>query len=209
MNNFELVVAHFNESLDWLRDVTIVATVYHKGGDSTFARQLPNTGREAHTYLTHIYENYDNLADYTIFCQGRSQDHCPDIISILQKTIQHGKPDDTNVFNDNIFLLCQTPSLLYNDRDGLPHMYPPIDVGAESDRLFDSVLESFPFTPGAQFIVPKENILSRSKEFYKQCLLANWEYNPMNLGISFGGPMACVYERLWLTIFNKQIPAKY
>jgi hypothetical protein len=38
-------------------------------------------------------------------------------------------------------------------------MYPLIEVGLESDRLFTDHIDTFPFTPGAQFIIPKKNIL--------------------------------------------------
>ena len=31
---------------------------------------MPNVGRESHTYLYHIVENYDNMADWTVFTQS-------------------------------------------------------------------------------------------------------------------------------------------
>jgi hypothetical protein len=31
--------------------------------------RVPNVGREGHTFLHHIVEHYDNLADHTLFCQ--------------------------------------------------------------------------------------------------------------------------------------------
>lgn len=34
-------------------------------------------GREGHTYLRHILENYDNLAEWTIFSQGDPFEHAP------------------------------------------------------------------------------------------------------------------------------------
>ncbi len=32
--------------------------------------QLPNVGRETHTYLHHIVSRYDSLADWTVFSQA-------------------------------------------------------------------------------------------------------------------------------------------
>jgi len=205
MSGYKLVVAHFNESLDWVNDSSFESIIYHKGNNCTFENCLPNIGREAHTYLTYIYDNYDRLTDYTIFCQGKPHDHFPNINNFLKSK----DFSDLAVYTNNIVLLCQPPAILHCDRTGLPHMYPQIDVGAESDRLFASYIETFPFTPGAQFIIPKENILARSREFYRQCLLADWNYNPMNFGVMAGGPMACIYERLWLTIFNPDIPERF
>merc|ERR1719248_86361 len=33
-------------------------------------QQLPNVGRESHTYLHHIVDNYENLANWTVFTQA-------------------------------------------------------------------------------------------------------------------------------------------
>ena len=74
---YELVVSHFNENLDWLKPFAKEAGhVYHKGpaGEPPFEiykwENVPNVGREAHTYLYHILKNYDHLADVTVFLQG-------------------------------------------------------------------------------------------------------------------------------------------
>uniref|UniRef100_A0A6U6VLJ9 Uncharacterized protein n=1 Tax=Zooxanthella nutricula TaxID=1333877 RepID=A0A6U6VLJ9_9DINO len=44
--------------------------VYSKGEAAPGAEALKNVGRESHTFLTHIVENYDRLADWTVFTQG-------------------------------------------------------------------------------------------------------------------------------------------
>ena len=65
----EIVIARYNENLDWLKKIKkskdIKITVYNKGLpdiDVPFI-QLPNSGRESGTYLYHIINNYDKLAD--------------------------------------------------------------------------------------------------------------------------------------------------
>jgi hypothetical protein len=71
---FEIVVAHFNENLEWLKHVSAEVTVYSKGDLPTkdFERtsKLPNIGREGHTFLHHIVSRYDTLATTTLFLQG-------------------------------------------------------------------------------------------------------------------------------------------
>jgi len=87
----EIVVARYKENLDWLKKIKkskdIKITVYNKGPDdiSINAIKLPNIGRESHTYLYHIINNYDNLADQTIFCQGDSIFHSPDFLDLINK----------------------------------------------------------------------------------------------------------------------------
>ncbi|KAI4132809.1 MAG: hypothetical protein LQ338_000513 [Usnochroma carphineum] len=77
---FEIVVAHYYEDLSWLKQSGAECCVYSKGGNKNapelpFAFEpLPNIGREGHTFLYHIVNNYDNLAEVTLFVQGRIDD---------------------------------------------------------------------------------------------------------------------------------------
>jgi hypothetical protein len=84
----ELVVARYNEDLEWLKQIPkdIKITVYNKGLENINIPyiKLPNIGRESHTYLQHIITNYNNLADQTIFCQGDSIFHSPDFLNLLK-----------------------------------------------------------------------------------------------------------------------------
>lgn len=72
--HFEIVVAHYNENLQWLEHIFDEVTIYSKGDapandfERTFS--LPNIGREGHTFLYHIVSRYDTLADTTLFLQG-------------------------------------------------------------------------------------------------------------------------------------------
>jgi hypothetical protein len=84
----EIVIARYNESLDWLNKLpkNIKITIYNKGNDNIkfpFIK-LPNIGRESHTYIHHIINNYDKLADQTIFCQGDSIFHSPDFLNLIK-----------------------------------------------------------------------------------------------------------------------------
>lgn len=83
--SLEIVVAHYLEDISWLRSHGEWTIVYHKGGDSSPTNyrtqsSLENVGRESHTYLYHIVNNYDDLADMTLFTQGKIADHLgPDV----------------------------------------------------------------------------------------------------------------------------------
>ncbi len=70
-SKLEIVVARYNENIDWTRPYMPIVTIYNKGKDHIENEiNLPNVGRESHTYLTHIIKNYDNLAEKTVFFQG-------------------------------------------------------------------------------------------------------------------------------------------
>jgi hypothetical protein len=79
-NKFQIVIARYNENINWLlpyRDITII---YNKGDYNPILNKfqtiyLENVGRESHTYIYHIVNNYDNLAERTLFFQGNISDH--------------------------------------------------------------------------------------------------------------------------------------
>jgi hypothetical protein len=93
----EIVIARYNEDLSWLKKIpkNIKITIYNKGKDDIENMKnlknlkyniikLPNIGRESHTYLYHIINNYDKLADKTIFTQGESTYHSPGFFDLLK-----------------------------------------------------------------------------------------------------------------------------
>jgi hypothetical protein len=90
MATLELVVAHYDEDLQWLRRVpdAFRITVYSKAEAEQIppkAIALPNVGEEAHTYFHHMAERYDDLADVTVFAQGKPFDHVPDFHRTLKQ----------------------------------------------------------------------------------------------------------------------------
>jgi len=84
----QVVVSKFNENLDWLNRAPFSGypvKVYNKGPNegarnglrACTTRVLPNVGRESHTYLHHIIENYDSLANITVFLPGSADQMKP------------------------------------------------------------------------------------------------------------------------------------
>ena len=72
-SNVELVIAKFNEDVEWAMAYNDIAIIYNKGHPvNGFYRMinLENVGREGHTYLYHMSKNYDNIKETTIFLQG-------------------------------------------------------------------------------------------------------------------------------------------
>lgn len=80
--DIEMVVSRYNEDLQWLKTNPFdnyPAVIYNKGPNDNIDKtiknitkivKIKNVGREAHTYLYHIIENYYNLAEITLFLPG-------------------------------------------------------------------------------------------------------------------------------------------
>jgi hypothetical protein len=74
-----LVIARYNEDIEWVNSYKDIAIVYNKGPNFISSLKniikIENIGREGHTYLYHIIKNYKNLNKKTIFCQGGPFEH--------------------------------------------------------------------------------------------------------------------------------------
>jgi hypothetical protein len=83
--NLSIVVARYNENIEWTKQFNNVI-IYNKGESLNESNEilLPNVGREGHTYYKHIYDNYDTLSEYTIFLQGNPFDHSPNILNDIK-----------------------------------------------------------------------------------------------------------------------------
>lgn len=187
--NFCIVVARYNEDLEWTKQFLNII-VYNKGNtltDDFNQILLYNVGREGHTYYKHIYDNYDNLADYTFFLQANPFDHSPNIISNLNNYINNKDLSIDFEFLSELIINCNLTGCSYHT--GLPLI-------ESYEKLFGERKENmeFQFGAGAQFIVSKQKILQRPKEFYLKIIeMLDKNINPIE---------GYVIERFHKLIFN-------
>ena len=190
----ELVVARHEEDLAWLRRVPreFTITVYNKGPALPRCIPLPNIGREAHTFLHHLTERRDTLADLTVFVQGRPFDHAPDLHKILRSLA-----DGSFTVPDFHWLgfLADT-----DDHRGrrlfVPWSKNPARAELPLDEFHRHIFgtagpATYRFFVGAQFAVTREAAHRRSAGFYRRAR-----------DLAAGLPLAphC-FERCWDRIF--------
>ena len=204
-----LIISRFNENLNWLNahnDFKII--IYNKGNkikSNNFKNiiNLENVGRESHTWLYHIVNNYYELDENNIFLQGRI--------------------DDLNCMaykNPNSYLKKINKLGFVASRYGiLTPFHWKFNVGIEKDPKYkdswqrDEISKSeigfrqfsknlFPEIPtfvktsyGGCFAVKKEIIKQHSLNFYTKLLKILCKHN---------NPIEGHYmERLWCYIFTK------
>jgi len=193
-----LVVARYNEDLAWTREFP-VKIIYNKGDRSTipddlqeFVIDLPNVGREAHTYLYHIIQNYDTLDDTTIFCQGHYEDHIGLSPGEFRDTF-------TNIqgYSKNYLPVYESWGRQYDfnlEIWGKPLGNSDLLYGPWYEKIFGEYDASPYLYIAAIFSVDKSYILNRTKEFYES-LLKEVEYHDSPLEAHF-------MERSWVQIFK-------
>lgn len=164
----KIVVARYAENIEWTEDYDNVL-VYNKGVklvDGYYREiQIPNVGREGHTYYKYICDHYDALDDYTIFLQGHPFDHLPNILDELddiRRKQRNGELELDFHYLTKPIMECRLSGC--TGHPGLPikQVYEYVfDTKVTEDRVFM-------FGSGAQFIVSRERILQRPREFYER-----------------------------------------
>jgi hypothetical protein len=140
--NYNIIVSRFNEDISWTKQFKNVI-IYNKGEDNIDEYnpiKLKNVGREGHTYYKYIYDNYNNLADYTIFLQGNPFDHCKTIIEDINDIINDPNFNKEFQYFSNFILQLN----LKNDYN--TPIQKIVDVKTHTHKHLIDYAENFPNT---------------------------------------------------------------
>ena len=192
----EIVVGRFSENLDWLGKAQFIAdnyVIYNKNplspikcpeNQSCYVEELPNVGREGHSYLHHIITNYESLAEVTVFLPGSitfefnqltskrvtekarktlntvfTRAYKKDILTKFESYQKDGHYEATNAAN-----LAANPDTKLLD-------CPERPFGAWFRKNFPHIVE--PVYGNSQwgiFAVGKQHILQHPKEYYERLI---------------------------------------
>lgn len=212
-SSYSIVVARYNENIEWLHQVMDHCLIYNKGSPLGVTNEIPlqNVGRESHTYLHHIIQNYDTLTDIVVFTQARISDHRgSNTISYLLKmrdeAIARGKSIPSDIHHKNNYRnYWWGPLFNYDSRFNVSHTifktpscYKDNKIISFQEWFERHVTTPYPdpiaIYPYGLFAIKKENILSRPKSYYesliKQC---DYHINPTE---------GHFFERSWYYIFE-------
>lgn len=194
----QIVVARYNEDISYLYLLSNIIIIYNKGDDNIpkyyNSIKLPNIGRESHTYLYHIINNYDTLATITLFIQGRVSDH--KLLPIMEyfkdnKFIGRESTYDIEMLKDYIQHNGKYLKELKN-KDLKKSKYTPYQwinkIGLNIENL-----KKFKMVWGANFSVSKDMIHKKPKIFYENLIkYLEYDKNPEE---------GHFFERSWSIIF--------
>jgi hypothetical protein len=181
--NLTVVVCHFQENLDWIKQIKYPVVVYNKNPDKNnlYEKNLPNVGYDAIAYLTYIIDNYDNLPDFVCFSQDDPFTHCPNFINNVNNfdTTQSFYPLGISYIRDVDSIVKET--VQYAENVHIEYNLP------------------IKFISGAQCIVSKKLILQRSKESYEKI--------KKSIPLEVKSQINYLIEYLWPTIlgFNETL----
>lgn len=182
----EIVVSHYEKPLQWIGgpDKNILISVYNKSDKKISIKQpnvrmtnVENVGREPHTFLLHIYNNWEYLRDYTYFVQDNPFEH-----GVILEDFEDKPPVGFK------WLGTKTAS---SDETGKP-FDNDVEVEEIAKELGLKITYPVLFKAGGQFVVDNTSIQKKGREFYKKALEMFDKYPK--------APWA--FERLWEAIFT-------
>lgn len=203
-----LVVARYGEDVAWTEKYP-TKIIYNKGTRDTIpaslhdcVQDLPNVGREAHTFLWYIVSNYDNLDDIVAFVQGNSSDHLKCGWSIDDLLALEG--DYSMNLSDSKFWGCYASSYGFRIRHWAGANLAPSKYDECYGKWYERVVGvSFPHDhtlvyEGAVFSVRRDVILKHPKELYERLLEETTHANAPE--------SAHFLERTWSKLFCPNQP---
>jgi hypothetical protein len=191
-----IVVAKYNEDINWIQKVNHNVIVYDKSDNPNHdCVKLKNIGREGETFLYHIVNNYNNLDEVTVFLQGNPFEHMQLLVGWRSKLTDDEIDTVCTKINNEITdksLFSTFYQVLYN----VPNGTNGVDTTKYCNKYYNENYSNFTVSPGAQYIVPKKYILSRPFEFWKTLHLAMYNNEELN---------GYAQEQLWYLAFNHKM----
>jgi hypothetical protein len=211
--SYKIVVARYNETIDWLKDEIENCIIFNKGDKLDISNEffLKNVGRESDTYLNYIIENYDSLPDVVVFTQASISDHrggsyagSSDIsylLSLKNEALTNGRSSPFQSFFDNGQDSALKKNWNYRAYDGsffLQDNYRDNSPIVFIDWFKKNIDENYPnpiyvYLNGI-FALHKDLILQHPVEYYKSLIKhVNHHINPAE---------GHFFERSWFYIFK-------
>jgi len=176
-----LVVAKYNEDTKWTRDFENVEII-HKGVD------LPNFGREQHTFLWYIVNNYEELNGYYFFVQGNPFDHCEDLKEVYETRLEKKwTPLGKKLGSKKGERICELDGRPHHGTGNLKIKEFLSDIGINYNRNL------IKFYAGGQYSIHSSEIKKKPKEYYEKVL---------NLFDKYGEKAGYILERVMQFVFN-------
>ncbi len=169
----KLIISRFTHDMTWLKDYPEADVVIYDRSEVPIKGSVvvPNIGSDIYDKLTFIIDNYEYLPEVAIYTKAN-------LFKYISK-------EEFDLVKDN---KTYTPLLTQHHETKLPiayykdGMYYEINnrwflhgVPCKNVDKYDALIgnkfkyqEYKPFAPGSNYLLPKENILKYSKEFYRE-----------------------------------------
>lgn len=211
ISNHFFCISHFNGDLSWVKYIKKGNyIIYNKSGkklkDNYLSKDVKNFGYNIYSYLRFIHDNYDNLPEIIVFCKDNifKRHIKEETFSRLLKNKNFSSLEEVNLRNLKPLINIHSSDHGYLELNNSWYKnYFPRKYFANFNKFYNFIFISklnpqyIRFAPGGNYVVPKENVLLRSKNFYAN-LIKFLEYNELSCESHF-------LERSLITIWNSNV----
>lgn len=188
-----LVVSCYNNNIEWLFDILKTRKdfskenifIYDKSDDpiqkySNLAqiKRIENVGYNINSIFTHIIEEYNNLSEVVIFIKGNLIERGHTTLETFLQSLDAKVFFPIEKYHESIYKFKVNDDGYVEPNNNWYTEHLQNYKYAETYNDFLNLLFKNPiypdyikFSPGGNYVVPKENILKYSKEFYSKVKL--------------------------------------
>ncbi len=188
------VLSRYEHDMSWMKDYEGTYVIYDRSEvPMEGANVVPNIGTDIYDKFTYIIDNYDNLPDVAVYSKANlfkyitkpefdkvkdnktftplfTQGH-PEIMVDAEVCKQQGWTEKKfSYYQNGMYYELNYPAYLKHHHLRNPY-YEWADTYYKNPLLkllgIDK-MEYIPFSPGSNYILPKENILKHPREFYEE-----------------------------------------
>ena len=167
----QYIVSRYNQSIDWVGQYAPTMILYDRSEDPVPGSNIvPNLGTDIFDKFSYIIDNYNNL---------------PPVMCLTKANLfKYITPQEFELVKDNSFF---TPllTMFHETKDGVSYyengIYWEVNnrwyLGAHPTKYDIDVLmkelgiyhlKYIPFAPGSNYIVTRENVMKKPKEWYQK-----------------------------------------
>ena len=178
-------ISYFDGDCSWVKTLSDPYIVYNKSGSGLEhydnVVDIPNVGYNISSYLRFIIENYDALPDVTVFCKNNvfPRHVSREIFDKISREYVFSPIHDASSWENMVFPVsgvCNSGYFLEINNSWYCSNYDRKFFSSYNDfysfifgtRVFPMYIS---FSPGANFVVPREHLLLRTKCFYENLLV--------------------------------------
>jgi len=190
-----MVVARYQEDVQWTWIYGSHVVIYNKGESMVLPRDvkyesLPNVGREGHTFAHHLYENYHDLSEWTLFLQGNPWEHSPHLQDRLRQIDKLLPKQEGFLWLSESKVVCDLECLPHHT--DMKHILPYLYMSLFKKEMVG--VHGILFGGGAQFMVSRATVHQHPREFYGRLRsFLSYHVNPLE---------GFVIERMWGVIMD-------
>ena len=184
----KVVFSNYNFTPNWIKEYDFDYLVYDRSDSKEYLKDFPqeriiyveNKGTDIYDKFGWIIENYENLPEVVLLSKSNMLKYIAKEEFDKVKDNKTFTPLLTNnhkTYSDSYGEVCFYKDGMYYERNNFwylnQHKPKSTETAVELIKLlgliaFPSYLKYLPFAPGSNYIVPRENILKHSKEFYEK-----------------------------------------